>query len=232
MIQRLVTSAPTPAYVARVVNVFKDNGSGVRGDLKAVVRAILLDPEARGARKTDPRYGRMREPALFFTSLMRALDIPTDGYFPALMGIDVNMVLFQPSTIFSYFPADFSIYNGELPAAEFGIYGTSAYVTRTNLVNRFLFFRFGTGPEALPQPFVPNATGTQFPTMAAFLASTADPAAYVERLNRLFFHGAMSNATRQTMTNAVAAIPAGDALTRAKMGAYLSLTSLDYLIQK
>jgi len=68
--------------------------------------------------------------------------------------------------------------------------------------------------------------------MAAFLASTADPAVYVARLNRLFFHGTMSAASQKTIINAVAAIPASDPLTRAKMGAYLSLTSLDYLIQK
>ena len=79
MIQKTVTSSPTPGYVARVVAVFKDNGHGVRGDLAGVTRAILLDPEARGARKIDREYGRLREPALFMTGLIRALDIGTDG---------------------------------------------------------------------------------------------------------------------------------------------------------
>lgn len=230
LIQRLVTSSPSPEYVQRVVNVFKDNGSGVRGDLKAVLRAILMDQEARGASKSDATYGRMREPALFFTSIMRALDIQTDGYLPALMGLDASMDVFAPSTIFSYFPADYHLNNGELPAAEFGIYGTSAYVTRTNIVSRLIFQHLG--GEATPQVVVPNATGTPYPTMAAFLDSSADPAAYVARLNRLFFHGTLSAASQKTIINAVTAIPASDALTRAKMGAYLSLTSLDYLIQK
>jgi hypothetical protein len=104
-------------------------------------------------------------------------------------------------------------------------------------VNRLVHFRFGPGdPQGLvampPDPYVPNATGTFFPTMTAFLASTADPAAYVERLNRLFFHGAMTPATRATMTNAIATVPASDALGRARLGAYLALTSLGYLIQK
>ncbi len=62
LIQKTVTSSPTPGYVARVAAVFKDNGKGVRGDLAAVTRAILLDPEARGARKIDREYGRLREP--------------------------------------------------------------------------------------------------------------------------------------------------------------------------
>ena len=237
LIQRLVTSNPAPDYVRRIVSVFKDNGAGVRGDLKAVLRAILLDPEARGARKTDPKYGRMREPALFLTSIARALDIRTDGHFLHQLGADMSMPMFGPSTIFSYFPADFRIFNGALPAAEFGLYGTSAYVTRTNAVNRLVHFRFGPGDSQglvamPPDPYVPNAIGTFFPTMTAFLASTADPAAYVERLNRLFFHGAMTPATRATMTNAIATVPASDALGRARLGAYLALTSLGYLIQK
>src|SRR6185295_7865091 len=88
MIQKTVTSSPTPGYVARVVAVFKDNGHAVRGDLAAVTRAILLDPEARGARKIDREYGRLREPALFYTAMIRALDIGTDGN--AFVGMGVN----------------------------------------------------------------------------------------------------------------------------------------------
>jgi len=73
LIQRLVTSNPSPAYVQRITNVFNDNGSGVRGDLKAVVTAILLDTEARTGRlsKTDS-YGKLREPLLRMTHFWRA----------------------------------------------------------------------------------------------------------------------------------------------------------------
>src|SRR5262249_3960082 len=73
LIQHLVTSNPSPAYVQRITTVFNNNGQGVRGDLRAVVRAILLDPEARGNSKTDPAYGKLREPAIFFTHLFRSL---------------------------------------------------------------------------------------------------------------------------------------------------------------
>jgi uncharacterized protein (DUF1800 family) len=68
-------SDPSPAYVGRVAAVFNDNGSGVRGDLKSVIRAILLDPEARGNIKTAPRYGKLREPVQLITNL--------GGLFPA-----------------------------------------------------------------------------------------------------------------------------------------------------
>ena len=74
LIQRLVTSNPSPAYVARVARTFNDNGSGVRGDLKAVVRAILLDPEARDVSlAAGDRYGKQREPVVRFASFLRAL---------------------------------------------------------------------------------------------------------------------------------------------------------------
>ena len=232
LIQRLVTSSPTPDYVRRIVAVFKDNGAGVRGDLKAVLRAILLDPEARGARKIDPEYGKMREPALFLTSLARALDIKTDGLFFSQLAGEMNMSMFSPATIFGYFPADFRIFGGSVPAAEFGIFGTAAYVTRTNAVNRLILAHFGGPGETSPRSYVPNAIGTSFPTMDAFLADTGDAAAYVERLNRLLYHGAMTPSVRATMTNAVGAIPASDGSTRAKLGAYLAFTSLDYMIQK
>ena len=74
LIQRLVTSNPSPAYVARVATVFNNNGSGVRGDLKAVVQAILLDDEARnGAQKNPNTFGKLREPLLTLTHYWRAM---------------------------------------------------------------------------------------------------------------------------------------------------------------
>ncbi len=77
LIQRLVTSNPSPAYVKRVAEAFADNGKGVRGDLKAVIKAILLDQEAlKGAKgvRSEPTFGKFREPLLYFTHLFRAFD--------------------------------------------------------------------------------------------------------------------------------------------------------------
>ncbi|MCW1925344.1 DUF1800 family protein [Luteolibacter arcticus] len=73
LIQRLVTSTPTPGYVYRVVQKFNDNGSGVRGDMKAVIKAILLDYEARSLEATEaPGFGKQREPVVRVTQLARA----------------------------------------------------------------------------------------------------------------------------------------------------------------
>ncbi len=77
LIQRLVTSNPTPAYIARVASVFNDNGKGVRGDLKAVVRAILLDNEARRIHPATDNFGKLREPLLRYAHLWRAFGIDT-----------------------------------------------------------------------------------------------------------------------------------------------------------
>jgi uncharacterized protein (DUF1800 family) len=80
LIQRLVTSSPSPAYVARVAAVFNNNGSGVRGDLKAVVRAILLDDEARNpTTAAGTAYGKVREPVLRLTAWMRAFGAKSDS---------------------------------------------------------------------------------------------------------------------------------------------------------
>ena len=72
LIQHLVTSNPSPAYVARVAAAFNGETNGVRGDMKTVIKAILLDPEARGDVKTDANYGHLRHPALFISALLRA----------------------------------------------------------------------------------------------------------------------------------------------------------------
>jgi uncharacterized protein (DUF1800 family) len=89
LIQRLVTSHPSPAYVARVAQVFADNGLGVRGDLKAVVRAILLDPEARGTTAAaGDTYGKVREPVLRLTAWMRAFNARSDSGQVLVTGTD------------------------------------------------------------------------------------------------------------------------------------------------
>jgi len=93
LIEHLVTSNPSPAYIARVTAAFNDNGSGVRGDLKAVIRAILLDPEALNP-SPDSLFGHLLEPILFKTRLLRAFDTMaattdfalTDTYLPSELG--------------------------------------------------------------------------------------------------------------------------------------------------
>src|SRR5207247_5920253 len=105
----LVTSNPSSSYITRVANVFADNGSHVRGDLAAVVRAILLDAEARRQRAVNNGAGHLIHPALLITNLLRAFDAKSadgaslsDGYLnpqSQTMGMDI----FKPPSVFSYF---------------------------------------------------------------------------------------------------------------------------------
>ncbi len=81
LIQKLVTGNPSPQYVARVSAVFDNDGTGVRGNLKAVVTAILTDPEARGDVQAGASFGKLREPVLYLTAAARALGTTSDGVY-------------------------------------------------------------------------------------------------------------------------------------------------------
>ena len=237
LIQKTVTSSPTPEYVARVAAVFRDNGSGVRGDLAAVTRAILLDPEARGARKIDREYGRMREPVLLWTAMIRALDVTTDGVMPHSQMWGGGQYLFDAETVFNYYPADYTLAGGSTPGPEFAIYTSAEFLTRANQINDLLYNvdqtwstheLYGWGPR----PYVPNALGTLSPPLTAFLPDANNADVLVERLNRLFLHGTMSAAARKTIVNAVNKLAPTEALRRVKLAANLILISIDYQVQK
>ena len=236
LIQKTVTAAPSPAYVARVAAVFKDNGAGVRGDLAAVTRAVLLDDEARGVEKAAPLYGRLREPVLLWTAMIRALDVTTDGKKPHDSTWQTQS-LFHPETVFNYYPADFTLTGSNIPAPEFGLFSTAEFMNRANYINDFLYNvdqSWGNNPEYGwgPMPWVPNAVGTLSPALSAFLVDAANPDVLVERLNQLFLHGTMRANMRQTVTTAVSKIAANQPLRRVKLALNLVLTSVDYQVQK
>lgn len=237
LIQQLVTSNPSPAYVERVASVFNNNCNGlypdspctgVRGDLKSVVRAILLDPEARGDVKTDPAYGRLREPAQFITNILRVCNASSDGYlYPNSSTLDQD--IFRPPTVFSYYPADYLVPGTDLAGPQFGILSTSTSLRRANFVNTILY----TGiPVSANAP-----TGTQV-NLSAFQALAANPAALVGELDRLMMHGAMSPSMKNAIVTAVTAIPVSSTMTnaeslrRAQQAVYLVATSSQYQIAR
>ncbi len=230
LIQHLVTSNPTPAYVARVTAVFDGEGSGTRGDLKEVVRAILLDPEARGDRKADPSYGRLRHPVQFVAGILRAFGArsadgtsASDGYLnpqTTAMGMDV----FRPPSVFSYFAPSTGVPgSGGLRGPEFGILSTSTALARLNFVNTIVFSRINVGTNA------PSGTSLDF---SPLLPLAAKPASVVDWLDELLLHGTMSDAMRSSVVMAVTAVPASNALKRARTAAYLVLTSSQYQVER
>lgn len=107
LIQHLVTSDPSPAYIARIASVFENNGSGVRGDMKAVIKAILLDPEARrgdDAAIMETNVGKVREPVLFNSAMLRGIGCTSALYDPnGNLYMAYNQQPFNAPSVFSFF---------------------------------------------------------------------------------------------------------------------------------
>jgi len=230
----LVTSNPSPAYVGRCAASFANNGSGVRGDMKAVITAILLDPEARGDLKTDPNYGHLREPVLLLTNLLRMFNATSDGVlltnvagagsFTTTLGQDI----FNPPTVFSYFPASYGLPGTNLIGPEFGILDTSSTYQRANLVNTLFLANNGNGIAAN----VPNRpSGTQF-NYASYQAQAGNPSALADMLNTNMMHGTMSSSMQTSIINAVTGIAGSDPAGRTRTAIYLVATSSQYQVER
>jgi uncharacterized protein (DUF1800 family) len=225
LIQKLVASDPSPAYVARVAAVFANNGAGQRGDLKAVVRAILLDPEARGARTGDARDGKLAEPILYLTAMARAFGGQTDGvYFRGASSLLSQFIFYAPS-VFNYYPPGYIVPGTDLNGPEFGVQTTATAISRANLAYSLIF----SGTIA-PDPTVFGATGTTI-TLAPYQAVASDAEALVDRFDQQLFAGSMPQAMKSAIVTAVKAVPSADTLTRARTAAYLVITSPQYQVE-
>jgi uncharacterized protein (DUF1800 family) len=225
LIQHLVTSNPSPAYVARIAGVFSDNGSGVRGDLKAVVKAILLDPEARaedsGTVPSGPdTSGHLREPVFFIASALRGLGaLVNDANGLTARGAALNQTIFAPASVFNYYspgyriPADLA--GGvSLGGPEFQLQSPATGVARANLAEAFAFTNLGGG------------TVIDF-TALSNLAAT--PSALLDAVSNTFFYGRMPSDMRTQIMAAVNATT--DKLTRARTAVYLALSSSYYNVE-
>lgn len=233
MIQQLVTSDPSPAYVERVAGVFNNNGQNVRGDMRAVIRAILLDPEARGDVKTAPRYGKLREPVQLMTNLGRNFparswdgESLTDGGLSDPMK-KLGQNPFNSPTVFNYYPPDFIVPGTSLNAPEFALLNTSLATNRTNFLYVLIF-----------DGYTPNATdslrGTSLDLTEAIDAAVADPTGnrLVELLNFRMLHGTMSAEHRSSLLTAILAVPETSPTLRAKQAVYLVAASSQFQIQR
>jgi len=225
LIQKLVTGDPTPQYVSRVAAAFNNNGQGVRGDMKAVITAILTDPEARGAAKLDPGYGKLREPVLFMTAAARALNAQSDGVFFGQQSSQLGQRLFYPSSVFNYYPPDYVLPDKKNVAPEFAIQNSSTAMNRYNFANTL---SFGT---IAPLSTLPGAIGTTL-NWTALSALAGDPNALLDKLDTLLMHGTMPAAMRSSIVPAINAIAATDPLTRAKTAFYLVTTSPQYQVER
>ena len=232
LIQHLVTSNPSPDYVRRVARVFADNGLGVRGDMKSIIRAILLDPEA-AENPTLIVRGHLKHPVLLVTNLLRAFNAGSaagggysDGYLNPqnqTMGMD----LFAPPSVFSYFSPFTGVPGSNLRGPEFGVLNTSTAIRRANFVNTMVFSRINVSTTTPIN--APYGTALNF---SAIQSLSNDPEQMVLTLNTLMMSGRLSGPMADAIVAAVKAVPATDPLKRARTAVYLIATSAQYQVSR
>ena len=227
LIQHLVTSNPSPAYVQRVAAVFANNGQGVRGDMQAVIQQILLDPEARGDANTDAAYGKLREPALFIAGMLRSLGGSSDGVYPLRQSANLEQSVFDAASVFSFYPPNYPLTGTALVGPPFALYDATSSLNRANLVNTLLSAVNGIPPDTS----VAGATGTQL-DLVSWQTAAADAATLVNAVNQQLFHGAMSSDMQNLLTQSVNAIPSSDPLNRARVALYLAFSSGQFQVEQ
>ena len=204
LIQRLVTSNPTPEYVSRVASRFNDNGQGLRGDMGAVVKEILLDPEARNGHDNINGFGKLREPLLRITHLLRTFDasqtedaywewivpgghpVYAIGFSQTSLDRRVGQRILRSPSVFNFYQPNYSppgvVREAGLVAPEFQIVTENSNMAMTNILNTIIFRNPDPRWSILD---LDNETNL-----------ATDPDALLEHLNLMLMSGDMSNELR------------------------------------
>ncbi len=231
LIQHLVTSDPTPAYVGRVAAIFNEHRTSPT-QMREVVRAILLDPEARGNVKTDPHFGKLREPVQLATNLFRQFDVrsadgeqPSDGWVNQIIAPAGQSAFYSPS-VFNYYAPDYIIPGPGLNGPEFGVMTTGTSVARINFINTIVFNGISPGENSI--------TGTAINLAEMQQLAIADPTldALLDALNLKMMHGTLTEQNKATIKTALLSVPPANPLLRARMAVYLIGTSSQYQVQR
>ena len=228
LIQRLVASNPSPAYVQRVAAVFDNNGKGERGDLRAVIRAILLDAEARQP-AASPDAGKLREPIQRLVQWARTVGLSSPG---DLWGIGdtsnpasrLGQSPMRSGSVFNFFRPGYVPPNSQLGTN--GVTAPEFQLCNESTVAGYLNFM---------QSLIGNGIGDMKPDYTADLAVAADATALVRRQALLMAGGTLSEATVTTIANAVATIKAetdAGKLNRVKASWLMVMAAPDYQVQK
>ena len=226
LIQQLVTANPTPAYVARVSAKFANNGAGVRGDMKAVIKAILTDNEARAA---SPFPGKVKEPVLLATSLARAIGFTSDGYALYTRDSAMGQRPFSAQSVFNYYPYDFPLPLGDGAVSPVSkLMTTSTSISRHNFIYDWTIAGEQTRGEFQPQAAIVGSTGTKL-GWTTWEALANNESQLLDRINLLLLNSTMTAAQRQALSSAMAAVkntdPALQARRRAQVALYVAASS-------
>ncbi|HSS97075.1 MAG TPA: DUF1800 family protein, partial [Terriglobales bacterium] len=217
LIQHLVTSNPSPEYVGRVVAVFNNNGANVRGDLKAVVTAILMDAEARRGddpAQIQPNDGHLKEPILLMTNLLRAMNTHSNGDGASSYAINMKQEPMNSPSVFNYYHPTFVIPNSNLLGPEFELFNSSTTITRANFVNDAVYGTIGK---------------TMTVDLSYYLTLAPTPDQLVDRMGELMMNGTMSPQMRSELINVVSGI--SDNTKRVQAALYLIASSSQFQVQ-
>ena len=230
LIQRLVTSNPSPAYVARVATVFNNDGSGVRGNLRAVVRALLLDVEARSlAVAASSSFGKLREPMLRLSGWARAYGAtsPSGAWAVGNTSDPATRLAQSPlrsPSVFNFFrpgyvPPNSALGSAALVAPEFQIANESSVVGCVNFLQRA----------------VAGSVGDITPDYGALLTIADDASALIDEINLVLAANQLSTATTAVLVTALQTMPSGTAAARRNRitaALVLVLAAPEFIVQK
>jgi uncharacterized protein (DUF1800 family) len=248
MIQHFVTSNPSPLYVTNVATAFKNGtftppsggapfGDGTRGNMQALIAAVLLDPEARlGDDPTtkNPVNGHLREPVLYVTNVLRAFHGTTDANnFIVYVALDMGgEFLFNSGSVFNFFSplydipvADFTTPPASpLSGPEFQIFTSASSLARVNDVEGTIFNPSVDG----------SSTHIDLSAYAAIAGNDSDLGTMVDAMDLQLLHGTMSEfpGMRAAILTAVSAVPKSDPMDRARTAAHLIVSSAQYQVQR
>ncbi|KAF0814016.1 hypothetical protein IGB42_01696 [Andreprevotia sp. IGB-42] len=229
LIQRLVTSNPSPAYVQRVASIFQNDGSGVKGNLKAVIRTLLLDDEARNpASSASNSFGKLREPILRLTGWARAFGAtsPSDAWAigdTSDPGTRLGQSPLRASSVFNFFrpgyvPPDSSMAGAAMVAPEFQITNESSVIGYLNYM----------------QTVISSGVGDVKGKYDAWLVLADDAAALLAQLNLLLAAGQLGSATLGTLQTALNSIKVSVATRPNRLYAaiLMVMAAPEFLVQK
>jgi uncharacterized protein (DUF1800 family) len=219
LIQRLVKSDPTPSYVKRVADVFKDDGHGVRGDLAAVVRAILLDPEARAGDDADglsPSDGFLQEPYLFELFVMNITGWTNGDAQPSYLPCTLQECIFYPGTVFGFYSPSYRIPGTSINSPEFQLMNDVSLINRSQALWAIL-----TGQQGGFSRLSTSAWLTQNFTTVSEL---------VDALNHLAYHGQMPAEEQQLIISYCNQLQTTDPMLATESAIFLALNADNFTV--
>ncbi|MGI9222614.1 MAG: DUF1800 domain-containing protein, partial [Woeseiaceae bacterium] len=230
LIQRLVTSNPSPAYIERVARAFNGDTTGVRGDMREVIKTVLLDPEATAAPTSLADFGKLREPVVRYASILRQFGANSDDGFIAVLGYFLQQLgkqhpLSAPSVFNFFLPAHSpagEIADAGLVAPEFQITTSNSIVGISNIIDFVILADYVSDS---PQGFEPVSLDYQ-----EYEELAVDANALLDRLDIVLTAGTLDSATRQAILNVITDVE--DVSQRAKIAIYMFLLSSDYAVRQ